>query len=81
MMGGGMMGRVGDPFAPQQTQAWLDQAKTQIGVTSAQEGAWTAYANEVEADRASMLQMHSQMPAMMSAQPTAPAPTVKRKKE
>ena len=72
MMGGGMMGRVGGPFDPQQTQAWLDQAKTHIGVTPAQESAWTAYASAVEADRASMLQMHAQMPTMMGAQYSAP---------
>jgi LTXXQ motif family protein len=72
MMGGGMMGRTGGPFDPQQTQAWLDQARTQIGVTAAQESAWAAYASAVAADRASMLQMHAQMPAMMSTQASAP---------
>jgi hypothetical protein len=65
-----MMGQVGD--AEQQTQAWLDQARAQIDVKPEQEGAWSTYANAVEADRASMLQTHNQMPAMMNAQASAP---------
>ena len=65
MMGGGMMGRGG--FDPQQTSAWLDAAKSEIGVTAAQQQAWSAYAEAVEADRAAMLAMHAQMPAMMGA--------------
>lgn len=72
MMGGGMMGRVGGPFDTQQTQTWLAQARTQIGVTPSQAAAWEAYSSAVEADRASMLQMHAQMPAMMTARVSAP---------
>ena len=63
-MGGPMMGR-GGAFDPQQATAWLDAAKTQIGVTSAQEQAWSAYADTVQADRASMYSMHAQMPTMI----------------
>jgi hypothetical protein len=66
-----MMGR-GALFDPQQAAAWLDAAKTQIGVTRAQERAWSAYADAVEADRASMLQMHAQMPTMMGSGANAP---------
>lgn len=62
-MRGGMMG--GGGFNPEQTAAWLEQAKTGIGVTQAQEEAWSAYARAVAADRAAMLEMHRQMPAMM----------------
>lgn len=69
MMGGGMMG--GGAFDPEQTSAWLEQAKTSIGVTPAQEEAWSAYADAVAADRAAMLEMHSQMPAMMMSGPNA----------
>ena len=43
--------------------AWLDDAKTRIGVTTAQDSAWSAYAEAVEADRASMYGMHEQMRA------------------
>lgn len=71
MMGGPMMGR-GASFDPQQAAAWLDAAKTQVGVTQAQEPAWSAYADAVQADRASMLQMHAQMPTMMGAAANAP---------
>jgi hypothetical protein len=71
MMGGGMMGAGpmmggAGAFDPQQAHAWLEAAKSQIGITSVQELAWNAYAQAVEADRASMLDMHQQMPAMMS---------------
>jgi hypothetical protein len=62
-MAGGMMG--GGAFDTEQTAAWLEQAKTRIGVTPAQEGEWSAYADAVADDRAAMLEMHSQMPAMM----------------
>lgn len=66
MMGAGpMMGGAG-AFDPQQAHAWLEAAKSQIGITPAQEPAWNVYAQAVEADRASMLEMHQQMPAMMS---------------
>lgn len=71
MTGGPMMGR-GALFDPQQTAAWLDAAKTQIGVTHAQDQAWSAYADAVQADRESMLQMHAQMPAMMGTGANAP---------
>lgn len=71
MMGGPMMGG-GAPFDPQQTAAWLDAAKTQIGITHAQDQAWSTYADAVQADRASMLQMHAQMPTMMSPGANAP---------
>ena len=67
MMGGGMMG-----FDPEATSAWLDQANTEIGVTAAQEEAWSRYADAVETDRAAMLQMHDQMPSMMAAGDNAP---------
>jgi Spy/CpxP family protein refolding chaperone len=65
MMGGGMMWRGG--FDPQQTSAWLDAAKQAITITPAQEQAWSAYAAAVQADRAAMLAMHAQMPALMGA--------------
>jgi hypothetical protein len=67
--GGPMMGRGG--FSAEATTAWLEAAKAQIGVTAAQEQAWSAYADAVQADRASMAQMHAQMPMM---QPGANAP-------
>jgi hypothetical protein len=47
---------------PQQTAAWLDTARREIGVTDAQAQAWSAYADAVQADRASMAAMHAQMP-------------------
>lgn len=78
--GGGMMGGRGGMmsggmaygFEPQQTAAWLDAAKRELGIGSAQEAAWSAYADAVQADHASMLAMHAQMPAMMSAASAAP---------
>ncbi|MDX2275030.1 MAG: Spy/CpxP family protein refolding chaperone [Hyphomonadaceae bacterium] len=71
MMGGPMMGG-GASFDSQQTARWLDAARTRIGITRAQEEAWSAYADAVQADRASMLQMHSQMPMMMGSGGSAP---------
>jgi LTXXQ motif family protein len=66
MMGAGpMMGAAG-AFDPEQAHGWLESAKSQIGITAAQEQSWQAYADAVEADRASMRAMHQQMPAMMS---------------
>jgi Spy/CpxP family protein refolding chaperone len=70
MMGPGMRGG----FDPEQTTAWLDNARREIGVTAAQEQAWTAYADAVQADRAAMAAMHAQMPAMMGGA-GADAPT------
>jgi Spy/CpxP family protein refolding chaperone len=62
MMGGGMMS----------SGAWLDQARTELGVTQAQEQAWSAYVEAVEADRGAMLAMHSQMSAQMVPGANAP---------
>jgi hypothetical protein len=67
MMGGGghMMGGGGAPLDTARTDAWLDEAKTAIGIAAEQETLWSAYADAVRADRTSMLEMHNQMPAMM----------------
>lgn len=65
-MGGPMMGG-GRSFDTQQATAWLDAARTQIGITAAQEQAWSTYADAVQVDRASMYDMHADTPTMMSA--------------
>lgn len=64
MMGGPMMG--GRGFDASRTDEWLDAAKAGIGITTAQEQLWSAYADAVRADRASMASMHEQMRALMA---------------
>jgi hypothetical protein len=74
MMGGGaMMGRGGMMGGDGvDVSAWLDNAKTTIGITAAQETAWSAYVEAAQADRATMVDMHSQMYSAMSAGAHAP---------
>lgn len=62
MAGGGMMGsRSAD------VTTWLDSAKAEIGVTSAQEQAWAAYVEAAQTDRTGMTAMHSQMRSLNAA--------------
>ncbi len=54
-MGPGMMGS-----SPYDT-GWLDSAKAKLGITAAQDRAWTAYADAVRANVQSMRDMHDSM--------------------
>ena len=59
MMGRGPRGAYGDPTAA--AQARLTNLHTQLGITSAQESAWQAFANAVTEQAQQMQQFRSQM--------------------
>jgi hypothetical protein len=68
MGGGGMMGGRGADIAGS-----LESARAEIGITAAQEPAWSAYVEAAQADRTAMAGMHDQMGAsMMGAAANAP---------
>ncbi len=71
MMGGGSM-MSGAGLSGADADAWLADAKKEIGVKAAQEAAWSDYVDAVETDRASVVAMHDQMQALHRPDASAP---------